>query len=137
MTLCLDRTCKLEKAIRSNLEGLGYGGYERLGKAIGYTLKGHMRAAIRRRILAANGQTVWADTQAMDAYKRGELVGVLKSVMRKGAEYPRKEVIESVARYLGFSRARDTVKGPIKSAINAAIRRGVLGGDQKVVWREE
>jgi len=43
--------------------------------------------------------------------------------------------VRGEARRLGF--VRDTVATPIKSAINAAIRRGILGGNQKLIWREE
>ena len=112
-------------------------GYQRLGKGIGTALKGQMRAAIRRKILGANGQTVWAETATMTDYDRDELVDTLRSVMRKNVAYDREEVIQRVARHLGFTRVGDTVAAPIRSAINAAIRRGVLGGNRATVWREE
>jgi hypothetical protein len=95
-----------------------------------------MRAALRRKIISANGQTVWAETFAISDYDRDDLVDTLCSVMRRNTEYEREDVIERVARYLGFVQIRDTVEAPIKSAINAGIRRGVLGGNQKMVWRE-
>ncbi|HUU82439.1 MAG TPA: hypothetical protein VM243_02940 [Phycisphaerae bacterium] len=91
---------------------------------------------IRRKIVGTDGDVVWPETQTMDDYSRDELVDAIRSVMRKGCNYDRQEVIEAVARHLGFSRVRETIAAPVKSAINAAIRRGVLGYDGKLIWRE-
>lgn len=55
----------------------------------------------------------------------------------KGRNYDREEVITTVASYLGFSRVRDTIAAPVKSAINAAIRRGILEYDAQLVWRAD
>ena len=51
--------------------------------------------------------------------------------------HEREEVIHSPARYLGFVRITDTIREPIKSAINSAIRRGVLAYEGSVIWRDE
>lgn len=45
------------------------------------------------------------------------------------------QVIRDVATHLGFARIRETVRKPIKSAINGAIRRGVLGYEGEKIWR--
>ena len=45
------------------------------------------------------------------------------------------EVITAVARYLGFTRLRETVRDPIRSAINGAIRRGTACRDGTKLWR--
>ena len=47
--------------------------------------------------------------------------------MRKGTHYEREDVIHALARYLGFVRVTDTIREPIRSAINSAIRRGCWG----------
>ena len=52
-----------------------------------------------------------------------------------GFESERDEVIESAAHYLGFTRLRDSVIDPIKSAINAAIRRDLVEYDGSTIWR--
>jgi hypothetical protein len=62
---------------------------------------------------------------------------VFRSVMRKGTSYKREDVIHALARYLGFVRVTDTIRQPIKSAINSAIRHGLLGYEESVIWREE
>jgi len=46
-------------------------------------------------------------------------------------------VTHALARYLGFARVTDTSRDAIKSAINSAIRHGVLGYEGSVIWREE
>ncbi len=112
-------------------------GYQRLGKVIAEALKGHLRAAIRRKIIGAEGQAVFAETTWMDEYTRDELVDTIRSVMRQGCNYDREDVIAAVAAHLGFARITATVRDPIKSAINAAIRRGLLDYDGPTVWRKE
>jgi hypothetical protein len=118
-------------------EVAGMLGYQRLGSRIKEILKGHMRAAIRRGIIEANGDSVRALTATMNDYTREELRAALISVMRKGTTYEREAVIYAIAHQLGFSRVTDAVRAPIKSAINSAIRQGMLGYEGNVIWREQ
>ncbi len=55
--------------------------------------------------------------------------------MPKVAHYAREEVIHALARRLGFARVTDTSRDAIKSAINSAIRHGVLDYEGSVIWR--
>ncbi len=113
-------------------------GFQRLGPKIEEKLRSHLRAAIRRRIIEADGRDlVRAGTSTMADYGLDELREMFASVMRKGTDYEREEVIQSVARYLGFARLTDTGREPLKSAINSAIRHGVLGYEGSLVWREQ
>ena len=118
-------------------EVAGLLGYQRLGSRIKETLKGHMRAAIRRKIIEADGDQVRILTATMNDYTREELRNTLISVMRKGTTYEREDVIHAVAGHLGFSRVTDAVRAPIKSAINSAIRLRLLGYEGSVIWREQ
>ncbi len=72
----------------------------------------------------------------MASYKQNELVQTLRSVMRNGRDYEREDVIRDVANHLGFRRLSETVRDPIKSAINGAIRRGILEYNGSCIWRE-
>lgn len=85
-----------------------------------------MRAALRRGILIADGDLVRGQTLAMSDYTREALRDALRSVMRKEAVYEREDAIRAVAQHLGFSRITETVRAPVKSAINSAIRQGIL-----------
>ena len=117
-------------------EVAGLLGYQRLGSRIKETLKGHMRAAIRRGIIEVDGDSVRTLTATMNDYAREELRDTLISVMRKGETYEREDVIYAVAHHFGFSRVTDAVRDPIKSAINSGIRQGILGYEGSVIWRE-
>jgi hypothetical protein len=57
--------------------------------------------------------------------------------MQKGTGYERDDVIHALARHLGFARVTDNSRDALKSAINSAIRHGVLGYEGNFVWREE
>jgi hypothetical protein len=113
-------------------------GYQRLGPKIEEALRGHLRAAIRRRIVEADGASlVRTGTGTLSDYGLDELRETFRSVMRKGGSYEREDVIRALARYLGFARVTDTSRDAIRSAINSAIRHGVLGYEGSVIWREE
>ena len=113
-------------------------GYQRLGPKIEEALRGHLRAAIRRRIIEADAASlVRAGTGTMADYGLDELRETFRSVMRKGASYEREDVIHALARYLGFARVTDTSRDAIRSAINSAIRQGILGYEGSVMWRED
>ena len=112
-------------------------GYRRPGPHIRDVLKGHLRAAIRRHIIGADGAAVWLETPKAEDYDRDELIDTLLSVMRKNREYDREDVIYAVAKHLGFERMRETVTSPIRSAINGAIRRGIIGYQGTIIWRED
>jgi hypothetical protein len=113
-------------------------GYQRLSANVEVALRNHLRAAIRRKIVETQGydSIVRAATQTMSDYTLEELREVFRSVMRKGSVYEREEVIYAIARYLGFARVTDTIRQPIKSAINSAIRQGILGYAGEIIWRE-
>ena len=111
-------------------------GYQRLGPKIDEALRGHLRAAIRRRIIETDGPNlVRAGTVSMADYEPDELVEVFRSVMRKGTTYDREEVIPALARYLGFVRLTDSIREPIRKAITRAIRQGLLGYEGSEIWR--
>jgi len=111
-------------------------GYQRLGPKIEEVLRDHLRAAIRRKIIEAEGQLVRPGTTTMADYGLDELREVFATVMRKGPRYEREEVINAIARTLGFARVTDTSRDAIKSALNSGIRQGILGYEGSVIWRE-
>lgn len=117
-------------------EVAGLLGYQRLGPRIRETLKGHLRAAIRRGILEPNGDFVRALTATMDDYTLEALRDTLTSVMRKGTIYDREDIIRAIAHHLGFTRITDAVRHPLKFALNSAIRQGMLGYEGNAIWRE-
>lgn len=117
-------------------EAAGLLGYQRLGPRIRETLKGHLRAAIRRGILEPDGDFVRALTATMDDYTLEALRDTLTAVMRKGTTYDREDILRAAAHHLGFTRITTAVHRPLKSALNSAIRQGLLGYEGNMVWRE-
>lgn len=112
-------------------------GYQRLGPRIEEALRGQLRAAIRRRIIEPEGTTqVRAGTTSMADYELEELRESFRSVMRKGTSYEREDILHALARYLGFARLTDPSREALKSAINSAIRQGILGYEGSSIWRE-
>jgi len=112
-------------------------GFQRLGAKADETLRNHLRAAIRRRIIEADGASlVRPGTTTMADYALDELRTILCSVMRKGTRYDREEVMQGVVHHLGFSRLIDNIRDSLKSALNSAIRQGVLCYEGNTVWRE-
>ena len=127
----LDRD-ELLKEVSVNL------GFQRLGPKIEEALRGQMRAAIRRRIIEAEGPslvragaTTMADYDSKNCGKP-----FVRSCVRERAT-SEKDVIRFLASYLGFARVTDTSREAIKSAINSAIRQRILGYQGNVIWREE
>jgi type I restriction enzyme, S subunit len=115
-------------------------GYKRTGDKINNKLRNHMRTAVRRKILAAEDQSVWLATPTMADYERDDLVDAVYAVMPLGRVLERAEVLDTVAYHLGFSRLTETVVTPIKSAIRHLVRVGALqvdGSTLERVWYKE
>ena len=64
-------------------------GYQRAGTKVREALKGHLRAAIRRKIIEAEGEQVRVGAATMDQYELEDLRETLCSVMRPGKTYER------------------------------------------------
>jgi hypothetical protein len=123
---------ELLKAVSARL------GYERLGPRIKETLKGHLRAAMRRKVIEADGDSVRIATPTMATYweqYRDDFIDLLCGTMRTGQRYEREYVIYALAARLGFERVKETVEEPIRSAINGAIRRGLIQSEGNLIWR--
>jgi hypothetical protein len=101
-------------------------GFHRLGKNVRTALKGHLRAAIRRQIVAREGEYLVLATPLFRQYELSFLVKTMRAVMRPGYEYEREEVVRLVSRYLGFTYPTRSIFEQMKSAFNSAIRQGLL-----------
>lgn len=123
-----------DELLRALAGRLGYG---RLGKKIHAELKRHLRAAIRRQIIARDGDYVSCPTSIFRNYDDAFLLKSLRSVMTLGYEYERDDVIHNLSQHLGYSQVTDTMRRGMKSIFNSAIRQGILGHRGKCIWREE
>jgi len=113
-----------EALVRGLAEDLGY---RRVSAALRGRLDGHLRAAVRRGVLErGGGEEVRLATRRMEDYDHDALVGALRSVTRRGCVYTREDLAREVLAHLGFARLTKGAKEAIKSALNAALRRGVF-----------
>lgn len=104
-------------------------GYARTGARIHERLKNTLRVAVQRGILC-NGQGEYRlDRRAIADYSQDECVAALLASMSRGWT-EREEAIRAAARYLGFRRTGPALREAFKSAINGAIRRGLLEHDR-------
>jgi len=111
-------------------------GFARTGSKIHDAIDGAIRAAARRGIVQTGPGTVTAARTRIDDWSRDELVDALGSVMRRRAEYDREDAIKLAASHLGFKRVGKNIDAAFRSAINGAIRGGVLGYKGDAIWRE-
>ena len=101
-------------------------GHKRLGSIIRQELTRLHRIAVRRRIIGTDCELAYRETKSIADYSRDDLLGFLPSVMRKGVTYDQEDVVRELAQHSGFVRVTEAVQDAVKSAISAAIRRGLL-----------
>lgn len=110
-------------------------GHQRLGSNIKHTLKGHIRAALRRGILQAEGTQLTLLTPTFADYTLEFLRETLCSVMRRGTSYTRDEAMTALLHHLGFRRLTPNARATLKSALNSAIRQGLIEYEGDLIWR--
>ena len=99
-----------------------------MGFHIREVLDDHLRTAVRRGIVAGDRGLLEFDCRAIDDYSRDLLVEYLLAAM--GASWwERADAMTATARHLGFRRTGKNIVAALKSAINAALRRGLLERD--------
>lgn len=107
-------------------------GYARAGARIHERLKNTLRVAVTRGILC-NGQGEYRlDRGGIGDYTQDECVAALLSAMPRGWT-EREDAIRAAARHLGFRRTGSAIHDAFKSAINGAIRRGLLEYDGEMI----
>lgn len=110
-------------------------GHQRLGSNIKHTLKGHIRAAIRRGILQAEGTQLTLLTPTLADYTLEFLRETLCSVMRRDSSYTRDEAVTALLHHLGFRRLTPNARATLKSTLNSAIRQGLIEYEGDLIWR--
>lgn len=109
-------------------------GRKRLDAGTREILKGHLRSVLLRRIAIREiDGTLTIGPRTLHAYTRDELIAFIPSVLLKGQTIEREALMRALLCHLGFHRLTDPAQNALKSAINGAIRRGVLeavGADQ-------
>jgi len=114
-----------EDAIRDVAHALGYG---RVGSRIHKVVGIDLQTAVRRGILENVGGRYSLLCRTIGDYTLDHLVEMLTAAM--GPEWQRRDqATTAAARHLGFRRTGQRIQAAFKSAINAAIRRGLVECD--------
>jgi hypothetical protein len=114
-----------DQAIRDVAEALGY---RRTGSRIREVLSSEIQTAVRRGILDNTSGQLSLLCRSVDLYTLDHLIDMLLAAMG-GAWWIRDDAITAAARHLGFRRTGSNIQLAFRSAINAAIRRGLLERD--------
>jgi hypothetical protein len=109
-------------------------GFRRTGARITEELRGALRTAIRRHIIDRHKGIISIECSTIEAYTRYELIETLLAVMGS-SWWEREDAIRAAARRLGFRRTGSQIRKAFKSAINGAIRRGLLEYDDHIIRR--
>ncbi len=111
-----------DSAIRTVAHALGFA---RTGSRIEDRWRNTLRVAVQRRILANKQGAYRLDRRSIADYEREEILDILLAAMPR-AWVEREEAIRAAARHLGFRRTGPALQEAFKSAINGAIRRGLI-----------
>jgi type I restriction enzyme S subunit len=103
-------------------------GYKRVGSRIAEALDNDIRTAVRRGILENTPDGLRLGCRAITEYTRDFLIEQLTAGMG-GQWWEREGLIFGTARWLGFRRTGPVIRETLRSAINGAIRRGILESD--------
>jgi len=109
-------------------------GFRRTGARITEELHSALRTAIRRHIINRDKGVISLECATIDDYNRDELIGALLAAMGT-IWWDREDAIRVAAHRLGFRRTGSKIRRAFKSAINGAIRRGLLEYDDHIIRR--
>jgi hypothetical protein len=86
-------------------------GYQRVSPKLRQRLDGHLRAAVRRRILEpGHAELLRLATHRVEDYSQEDLAATLRTISRRGCVYEREELARSLLDHLGFRRMSATAK---------------------------
>jgi hypothetical protein len=109
-------------------------GFRRTGARIHEELRSALRTAIRRHIINRDKGVISLECATIDDYNRDKLIGTLLAAMGT-TWWVREDAIRAAAHRLGFRRTGSQIRKAFKSAINGAIRRGLLEYDDHIIRR--
>ena len=118
-----------DSAIREVARTLGFG---RTGSRITETIDSALIAAAKRGVIQNNRGVLSLLSRNIGDYSRDELIGTFLSVMGV-VWWEREEATRAAARHLGFKRTGSLIRDAFKSALNGAIRRGLLESNSQLI----
>lgn len=110
-------------------------GFRRMGSPMEQVLRVHLATAIQRGIVVAHVMEVSLDTKILGDYELDDLVAEVMRVMEESQEFERETVTRMVCDNFGFARITDAMRNTMTTAFDEALRNGMLGARDNVVWR--
>ncbi len=116
-----------ERAVREVAQILGY---QRLGCRVREHVDSVLREAIRRGIVASSDGQLAPMCTSVNQHSQEHLVRMLKETMNRSVGWISREgAIHATARHMGYRRVGRHIRAAMKSAMNGAIRRGLIEAD--------
>ena len=100
-------------------------GFQRTGTRIAQSIDSALIAAVKRSVIQNQRGLLSIACRNIGDYSRDQLIEALLGA-RGYTWRDREEAMRAAARYLGFRRTGSAIRKAFKSAINGAIRRGLL-----------
>jgi hypothetical protein len=91
-----------------------------------------LRVAVQRGILSNRRGEYWLDRAGITDYTQDECIAAVVAAIPQDW-IGREEAIHAAYRYLGFLQTGPVLHESFQSAINGAIRRGLLECDRKMI----
>lgn len=120
-----------EETIRDVARALGF---NRAGSRINFRIRYMFPIATKRGIIAKTENGFSIDCRSINDYRRDLLIDALLDSMGR-RWWERDEAVRAAARHLGFRRTGRQIRDTFKSAINGAIRRGLLEYEGRSIRR--
>jgi hypothetical protein len=118
-----------DEAIREVSRALGF---HRTGNRIAEVVESALIAAVKRGVIANQRGWLQLSTRNINDYSRDDLIDAMLAAMGNRWQ-ERDEAIRAASRHLGFTRAGAAIQRAFKSAINGAIRRGLMEHDKGLI----
>lgn len=107
-------------------------GFRRTGKRIAEVIDSALIAAVKRDVIFNQRGRLSLLTRNINDYSREQLIIAMLTAMGNRWQ-EREEAIRAAARHLGFTRTGAAIQRAFKSAINGAIRRGLVEPDKGLI----
>lgn len=111
-------------------------GFRRTGSRIRQEVQSALRTAIRRHIVYRDKGVYGLECRHIDHYTRDELIHALLATMGT-TWWDRTDAIRAALHRLGFRRTGSRITKAFKSAINGAIRRGLLESNGELIRKQK
>ena len=99
-------------------------GCPKFGRSVRARLEAHVEAALARRIVARKGDLLTGATPTFGRYDFGFLLRTVASLVARGAEHDKDEVICAIAAHLGYGQVTSAIRDRMERVLEWAVQNG-------------